>query len=179
VIYKNSADSRAARPVKKASAPIRSWSAVCEDTGAVQVTIMGLVVVSPNTSLWEHWTKKNTRSKRQGAIVLKALAPCVQPALPLTVTMTRVSPRELDDDNLCGAFKKVRDSIAEWLGVDDRDKRITWRTEQRKAPKDEAGTVIRFEQRIALPAHPADPLVNGLAKAVGIWNVKRIGRSGT
>jgi hypothetical protein len=44
---------------------------------------------------------------------------------------------------------------------------------------EENGVVIRFERRIDQSAHPADPLVNGLAKAVGIGNVKRAGRSRT
>lgn len=34
--------------------------------------------------------------------------------------------RVLDDDNLQGACKSLRDSIAETLGIDDGDKRISW-----------------------------------------------------
>lgn len=57
-------------------------------------------------------------------------------AYPVIVTITRIAPRELDDDNLAGSQKHVRDGIADALGVDDRDPRVTWRYAQRKgAPK--------------------------------------------
>lgn len=49
------------------------------------------------------------------------------------VTMTRVAPRELDDDNNISALKPVRDQIAKCLGLaSDRDKRVTWVCAQRK-----------------------------------------------
>lgn len=48
------------------------------------------------------------------------------PALPLVVTITRVGPRQLDDDNMARAGKAVRDQVAELLEVDDADPRITW-----------------------------------------------------
>ena len=34
------------------------------------------------------------------------------PIIPCTVKLTRVSPRSLDSDNLQGAFKNVRDYVA-------------------------------------------------------------------
>lgn len=42
------------------------------------------------------------------------------------VTLTRVGPRRLDDDNLAGSLKGVRDAIAAALGVDDRDPKVQW-----------------------------------------------------
>lgn len=36
------------------------------------------------------------------------------------VTLTRVAPRALDDDNLVGRLKSVRDEVAKVLGIDDR-----------------------------------------------------------
>jgi hypothetical protein len=58
----------------------------------------------------------------------------------LVVTITRVAPRMLDPgDNIATACKPVRDQIAEALGVDDRDSRITWRVGQRRGkPKEYA-----------------------------------------
>ena len=47
-----------------------------------------------------------------------------------TVTMVRLSPGVLDDDNLRGAFKAIRDEIAAWIGYDDRDDRIRWQYAQ-------------------------------------------------
>ncbi|PZR07065.1 MAG: hypothetical protein DI536_28835 [Archangium gephyra] len=58
---------------------------------------------------------------------------------PLVVRLVRVSPRDLDDDNLTSAFKSVRDGIAECIGVDDRDPRVVFVADaQRGAPKQHA-----------------------------------------
>lgn len=65
--------------------------------------------------------------------------------LPATITLTRVSPRELDFDNLVTAFKHVRDVIAALLipglrpGRADSDDRLTWKYLQKKdKPKEYA-----------------------------------------
>lgn len=50
---------------------------------------------------------------------------------PLTVTLTRIAPRQLDSDNATISAKHVRDQAAEWLGVNDRDPRVTWVVAQR------------------------------------------------
>jgi len=65
-----------------------------------------------------------------------------RPALPCTVLMTRIAPRKLDDDNLRGAFKAVRDQVAAWLGVDDADPRVTWAYAQ------ERGAVREYKARL-------------------------------
>lgn len=61
------------------------------------------------------------------------LAKLQRPALPLVVTIIRgtTSHKPLDDDNLVGACKGVRDQLAEWLGVDDSDARVKWKYDQR------------------------------------------------
>lgn len=51
--------------------------------------------------------------------------------MPLLITFTRVGPRKLDDDNLQGACKYVRDCIADRIGTDDGSDQYTWRYEQR------------------------------------------------
>lgn len=44
-----------------------------------------------------------------------------KPAMPCVVLLTRIAPSEgLDDDNLQGSLKSVRDAVAEWLDVDDK-----------------------------------------------------------
>ena len=50
----------------------------------------------------------------------------------MTVTLTCESAGILDDDNLRGALKAIRDGVADWLGVPDNDARVTWRYDQRK-----------------------------------------------
>ena len=60
----------------------------------------------------------------------------------LYVNLTRISPRRLDDDNLQGAFKGVRDEVAAYLGVDDDEPWIVWNYMQ--APG-KAAVCIKFE----------------------------------
>ena len=45
--------------------------------------------------------------------------------------LTRIAPRQLDGDNLQSAFKATRDGVADWLGIDDGDKRLDWQYRQR------------------------------------------------
>ncbi len=60
--------------------------------------------------------------------------------LPCEVKLTRISPRQLDFDNLVYAFKSIRDEIADQIlpglakGRADGDKRITWEYLQEKGP---------------------------------------------
>ena len=80
-----------------------------------------------------HWALKAKKVKAQRAatayrtpLELKTLGPL------LTVTLTRVSPRQLDDDNLRGALKGIRDQVACALGVDDRSSLVCWGYGQEK-----------------------------------------------
>lgn len=77
----------------------------------------------------DHWRVKAKRAKAQRQMAA-ALVPRF--GLPCVVTLTRISPRMLDDDNLQSALKAVRDGVADRLGVDDRDPRVEWRYAQRK-----------------------------------------------
>ena len=57
------------------------------------------------------------------------------PLGPWVVTLTRYGVRYLDDDNLAAAFKRIRDGVADALGVDDGDRRrIRWEYVQRIGP---------------------------------------------
>lgn len=51
-------------------------------------------------------------------------------SIPLVVTMTRVSPRALDSDNVASAFKGIRDSVAAILGVNDGAWYVFWKYRQ-------------------------------------------------
>ena len=88
------------------------------------------------------WTvaarKKNHRAQANFWLSYNAQAP--EP--PCVITLTRIGPRTLDDDNLASGFKAFRDGVADWLGIDDGDKRLTWRYAQRKGkPKEYAAEV--------------------------------------
>lgn len=79
----------------------------------------------------EHWAKKAKRVKsHRTAAAFAARALLVRP-LPAIVLLVRVAPRALDDDNLRGALKAVRDGIADAFEIDDRDPRVTWEYAQR------------------------------------------------
>lgn len=92
----------------------------------------------------EHWRARQRRAQEQrGVALLVARGLGAPPSPPLVITLTRVSPRRLDSDNLASSQKHVRDGIADWLGIDDGDERLTWRYEQHTGP---AGvTEVRVE----------------------------------
>lgn len=86
----------------------------------------------------EHHMARARRRKWQRNLIALAVRPRLAgmlDPLPCVVTMTRVAPRALDDDNLQTSFKAIRDEIAAQLGCDDRDPRVTWRYAQRRGAK--------------------------------------------
>lgn len=88
----------------------------------------------PGMNVREHWRSRHLRVKKERHAVAWMLPP-QRPVMPLVVTMTRVAPSNgLDDDNLAGSLKAVRDQVATWLGIDDRDPRVRWVCEQRRGP---------------------------------------------
>lgn len=89
-----------------------------------------------------HWSRRAARARKERAVIAVALRsqwfPDVETASPpTTCTLARIAPRMLDDDNLVGAFKAIRDEVAAFFGVDDGPNGpIAWRYEQRReAPK--------------------------------------------
>lgn len=111
--------------------------------GYVGVTLP-LKVVS-NANQREHWAKRANRAKAHrstarlaisGALLKAGLSGSSLPS-SVTVQLVRIAPRALDDDNLVGGFKAIRDGIADAMGIDDRDSRVTWLCGQRKgSPKE-------------------------------------------
>lgn len=85
----------------------------------------------------EHWVKKAKRAKAQRSAtkLLVATERFKQKLKTLgKATLVRHGPRFLDDDNLHGAFKAVRDGIADAFGVDDGPKGgVTWEYAQVKS----------------------------------------------
>ncbi len=127
------------KPAPVALPPSCSWLVV--------LTVPGLVVQSePNERC--HWAVRANRFKAQEHAVGLAFSCANIPTGPAfarcEVTLTRLGGRRLDDDNLAGAFKAVRDRLAKWLGVDDADPRVAWHYSQRSGVK---GIEIRVEAR--------------------------------
>lgn len=103
----------------------------------ITVTIpMRLVSVA---NMREHWATKATRAKSQRILAwaeLKAADKAPRLLGPVIVTMTRIAPRSLDDDNLRASLKAVRDGVADWLQVNDNDSRVRWEYgQERGKPK--------------------------------------------
>lgn len=68
---------------------------------------------------------------------------------PWQVTLTRMGPRVLDDDGVVSSCKSARDAIAEYLGVNDRDRHVV-RYEYMLEPEmllGPYGLTIEFTQR--------------------------------
>jgi len=81
-----------------------------------------------------HWAPRAKRAAAQRMIAKAQATRYVLRALPAIVTLVRIAPRALDDDNLRGALKATRDGVADAFGVNDRDPRIEWRYGQRRGP---------------------------------------------
>lgn len=69
-----------------------------------------------------------TKQKKAVAQKMKGLE---IPPMPLFVSLVRIGPVRLDDDNLRAACKYVRDEIARIVGVDDGSPLYTWDYKQR------------------------------------------------
>lgn len=92
------------------------------------------------SNLREHWSHRHVRTSAQRAQAY--LLVHTQP-LPCAVTLIRIAPRRLDDDNLVGGFKAIRDGVADKLGAKDNDPRIVWRYSQQPGkPKEYAALII-------------------------------------
>jgi hypothetical protein len=77
----------------------------------------------PGMNAREHFRVRAKRVKAERQAVAWSLIGKDKPATPLVVLLTRCAPSNgLDDDNLAGSLKAVRDEIARWLGVDDKDR---------------------------------------------------------
>jgi hypothetical protein len=94
----------------------------------------------------EHHMTRARRAKKERAAARMICHAGV--TLPVIVTLTRVAPRSCDKDNNQGALKHIRDGVADKLGIDDADPRVTWRYEQRKAK--EFGVDVRIEPAIGM-----------------------------
>lgn len=109
----------------------------------VAVTIYLPIATVSTTNIRVHWTKRASRAKaqRQQTYLLTAELKRMRP--PVTITLTRISPRKLDDDNLQSALKSVRDGIADRLGIDDGDARLRWLYGQEKWRPNQRGVMIQ------------------------------------
>jgi hypothetical protein len=102
----------------------------------------------PGLNAREHFAVRAKRVRKEREAVAWVLRGAARPAIPCSVTLTRVAPSAgVDDDNLVGALKGVRDEIAAWLGVDDRQRtQVRYRYAQTRG---EWGVRIEFGPPVA------------------------------
>jgi len=112
--------------MKEVLLPVRTWS-------------------EPNVRV--HWAKRARRAKKQreAARLLVRVAHAPPPPGNITVRLTRIAPRQLDTDNLAAALKAVRDGVADALGMDDGDTRLTWLYGQRRGEPNEYAVMVEIE----------------------------------
>ena len=86
----------------------------------------------------EHWHAKAKRVQQQRWVSFASVRTAISGLkfrTPLVVLLTRVGQRQLDDDNLAGALKAVRDGIADAFdSKDDGPGFATWVYEQTYGP---------------------------------------------
>lgn len=114
--------------------PIRTWS-------------------EPN--LRGHWAQRARRAHKQreaARLLVRAALVSLPPASPLRawkqkiiVRLTRIGPRRLDSDNLAAALKHIRDGVADALGMDDGDERLTWLYAQRNGKPGEYAVLVEIQ----------------------------------
>ncbi len=88
----------------------------------------------------EHWRARSGRVKKE-----RTAAAMLTPSgigLPCIVKMLRLSSSKLDDDNLQGACKAIRDGIADKIGFPDNDPRIVWLYGQEKCKRGDFGVRV-------------------------------------
>lgn len=92
-----------------------------------------------------HWRTRAAKVKRErGAACLAVPGMRVQTALPVTVRLVRLSAGTLDDDNLQGALKAIRDGVADAYGIPDNEPRIRWEYAQERCKRGAFGVRIEF-----------------------------------
>jgi hypothetical protein len=64
--------------------------------------------------------------------------------IEISVVLVAILGRPMDDDNLVGSFKPLRDLIAEELGIDDGDERIRFSYGQVQS-RGTQGVIVRVE----------------------------------
>ena len=106
------------------------------------------LIVKSKLNQRQHWgVRMRTARVERRAAIMAILALGATFDGPLRVTLTKVGGRRMDDDNLAGAFKNVRDGIADGIGRDDGCKSIKWVYDQRPRRRGEqAGCGVVIER---------------------------------
>lgn len=118
---------------------------------AAQVAFEMPLMLVTELNMREHWRARHGRTAKQKAATDVALQLFARwrwdQVARLRVTMTRIAPGRFDEgDNLEASAKHVRDALAAWLGVNDRDPRVTWKVEQERRGVREYGCRVEIRE---------------------------------
>jgi hypothetical protein len=156
-------------PKGRRAPPAAEGAVVAVLPRALTVTLALRLASEANERGWSIARAARTRRQRDAtAAALRAALGDPPRELPLVVVITRIAPRALDSDNAVGSAKHVRDSVSQWIGIDDGDPRVRWVVEQERPAKGGPSHAVR----IAL--HPG---AGACAACSGRgWQAKRAGR---
>jgi crossover junction endodeoxyribonuclease RusA len=118
---------------------------------SLKATIKLPIRIESEANRREHWAAKANRAKIIRSSACLMVSPHRRKILSigpmLTIRLTRIAPRELDDDNLVRGCKAARDGVADALGMDDRDRRLRWAYAQERGEPGEYAVRIDIEPR--------------------------------
>lgn len=100
-----------------------------------------------------HWRKraritKQHRISAHSAVHVHQLQSRSKLPFPATITLTRLSAGALDDDNLAGAMKAIRDGVADAFGRADNSPGLIWRYAQERCARGAYGVRITIEAEV-------------------------------
>jgi len=106
----------------------------------------------------EHWAARARRAKEQRANtkfhMFQSWLWTVRQFPSWWITLTRIAPRQVDDDNLRGALKAVRDQVTVELELEsDADPRLTWHYAQARGKPKEYAVRVRIERANEKASH--------------------------
>ena len=116
------------------------------------ISLLLAIRTESEANLHEHRMKKAARVKLQRSIIKNRIGQVRKDfslwdlSRSYIVTLTRIAPRPLDDDNLARSLKAIRDGVADALGTDDSTKsKLKWRYAQEKGPPKQYAVRIQIE----------------------------------
>jgi hypothetical protein len=103
------------------------------------------------------WERTHKRVRLQHNAVAEAFEQITRPEWPeFHIALVRMGGKRLDEDNLLGAFKAIRDGVSRWIGWDDADPRIRWTYAQRVVKKKDKPNGLKSWARVRLTSTERD-----------------------
>lgn len=113
-----------------------------------RVLLPGIHLRSPGNGSHGHWAVTAGVRKRHRELAYWRLRVQLPDMLGpfVRITLTRIAPRALDDDNNVAAFKGIRDGVADALGCSDNDPRLRFEYRQKRGMPKEYAVEVTIEE---------------------------------